>query len=457
MRRTAFCAATLVLLLGSGAVAEEVGQGKTTVRTGKHFRVVCHFDSARAADEALATVEALWAKAAAFYKIRRASKAPLSLHLYRDTASYEAAEKKLTGGAFKRNLAFAHHESQSAHVALQPWVNDTFLAEQGLPYQTRNLVAHEAAHLVRFVEATNYRSHPDWFCDGSAQYLKYEAMAELGLITDVLADPMSATSFGRVLALHKADKLPAVGALLRDDVAELEFFQRYGARRLFFRFLASGKHRAKLQSLWKAMRGMGGGSDFTERVRKEFKKLLGKTAYARLDEDYTAWLTRQKPVWEEVFRSLETAGAGWTQVAFASKNALAWKTQPVGATTYVLSGAVEILPAKGKQMNLLLARSGAGFVSVAFTSDYGITVFDYQSKNGGSWYSLLAAKSPAVVRGAPIPFEIRVDGRTLRVIVAGKDLGEAEIPKHHTMSGAWGLGAQSEAVGIWHGVAVRKP
>ena len=94
-----------------------------TVRSGAHCEIVCHFagpHAPRLADDALEIAEAVWQHAEELYGETKAPKMPLQLHLYRDAAAYEAAEEKLTGGTFKRNLAFAHIGSNTAHVAMQP-------------------------------------------------------------------------------------------------------------------------------------------------------------------------------------------------------------------------------------------------------------------------------------------------------------------------------------------------
>ena len=106
-----------------------------------------------------------------------------------------------------------------------------------------------------------------------------------------------------------------------------------------------------------------------------------------------------QPKWRETYRSLETKGKTWTQIAFAEKNAIAWRTRRIGRSTYRITGSVEILPNDRRQMNLLLGKDGGGFISVAFVAGYGINVFRYDSRKG-HWTELAKAKVPSIGVGS---------------------------------------------------------
>ena len=374
----------------------------------------------------------------------------LVIHIYRTVADYEAAEQAHTGGRFKRNLAFAHWNSRSAHVALQPTVSDAVLARHGLPLQTRNLVIHEASHILRYDRMSNYRSHPKWFGDGAAQFLKYKTLVALGWIEGLMQDPMSAKAFLRVQALLEKERLPTVDSLFRDQRGDLDFYELYAAKRLLFTWLATGKRRATLDTIRDELRRMGGGRDFVARMRDVVEASFGKRTYARLDKDWHAWIRKQRPAWDEIYRSLDASGSSWMQAAFPKTNAVCWRVTPTPPdATYTLRGRLEFLPGDGKQMNALLCRSEAGFISVAFTAGYGINVFDYRAK-GNQWNTLAKMELEAIRRGDPIPIELHVDDQTLRIHVAGKQVIEVTIPGAQDVLGAWGLGAQRGSAGIWH-------
>ncbi len=451
-----------ILLCAGPAVAEE----ETTRQRGKHFEVVLHFESKRCAREALEVVEALWTHAAEFYDLReRKPEKLLEVHLYRDIADYEAAEAKLTKGAFKRNLAFAHFDTKSAHVSMQPEVSDDVLQQQGLPLQTRNLLAHEAAHVVRYAMLPNFRDHPDWFEDGAAQWLKYETLLGLKLIDGIEEDPMSSRAIGRVQKALADGRLPSVAALLEDKKGDLDFYERYAARRLLVTYLTTGDHKPRFAKFRKALRRMGGGRGYTTRAHARLREAFGAKAYGELEAGFQAWVRERKPQWYEIYRSLDARGSTWRQSAFSGKNAIAWRTadawpKPAGGKAkppaYRLTGELEIIPSYGKQMNLLLGKSDAGFISVAFTAGYGLNVFDFNAKTN-RWNRLASVKCPDLEHGKRVRFQVRIEGGKLLGAVGpakhkrGVEF-EVAIPAHHPMNGPWGVGAQKGTSGVWYGV-----
>lgn len=441
-------AATLCLCLAllSTSVAED---DASTHAEGAHFRVVLHFDAPDLADEALQQVEALYKPAAALYGLAAgALEKKLEVHLYRDANDYEVAEEKLTGGAFKRNLAFAHHATQSAHVALQPDLSDDALAKVGLPYLTRSMLLHEAAHLVRFRAMPNFRSHPGWLGDGMAMWLKHHVLAG----AEVDRAPLSAAPTVRVQALLTEGKLPKVKAVLADDASDLGFFARYDVRYLFVRYLQA-KHPKAVKSLMRGMRRLGGGGDFGERVSKLLSSKLGKKDFAALDESFAAWIRTLEPRWDEVHRSLGAESEARIQIAFPSSNAIAWRTDPIGEKAYEISARVEILRNTAQQMNLLLDRRGHDFVCIALSAGYGVTLFEYTSRDS-NWRRLASERHDAVVVEKPFRVKARVDGQRLVVSVNDDEVVSAELPGR-AMTGPYGLGALAGSAGIWRDVAVK--
>ena len=81
---------------------------------------------------------------------------------------------------------------------------------------------------------------------------------------------------------------------------------------------------------------VGGGGDFAARAREQ---VLDAFRVEKLERDFQRDVKGLEPRWQEVFRSLETGGEAWTQVAFPGKNAIAWRTEDAGSR-YVLRGQV---------------------------------------------------------------------------------------------------------------------
>ena len=110
-------------------------QAEPKKRSTKAFNLEIHSDSEKLIEATVVIAKKTWDVAAEIYGAKLPEE-PLKAILYRDIAGYEAAEQKLTQGRFKRNLAFAHYKTNSAHVALQPPLSDEGLADVGMPTLT---------------------------------------------------------------------------------------------------------------------------------------------------------------------------------------------------------------------------------------------------------------------------------------------------------------------------------
>lgn len=428
----------LLLLVVTPAVAQEA------VAEGAHFRVALHFDANGLEKETLGQVEALWSRAADLYGLAKSPlRQRLQVHLYRDTVDYEVAEEKLTGGAFRRNLAFAHFDTQSAHVAMQPHVSDEALAVTGLPHLTRSLLLHEAAHLIRFHAMPNYRSHPDWLADGAAMWLKRRVLAA-GANKD--AEPLSSTDVVRVQRLLDAGRLPSVEAILADQVGALEFYSRYATRWLFFRYLEK-KHGTQLKKVLREARRLAAGPALGRNITALLSKRLGQESFAALDDGFRRYVRSLAPEWEEVLRSLHGNEAKRVSIAFPDSNAVAWLVSPVGKLPYALEGTVEILPNTERQLNVLLDRSDKGFLCVALNADFGVTLFEYESA-GSKWHRRGSVRHGALKPKRPFRVRVEVSKGRVDVAIDGKRLLGADFPDRR-LDGAWGLGALAGSAGIW--------
>jgi hypothetical protein len=402
------------------------------------------------AERALEVAETTWDVATQLFGAEGNAEALLDVHLYRDAAAYERADQELTGGQFKANLAFAHWNSLSAHVALQPPLMDAALQIVGLPYLTALLLAHECTHLVRFTSCQNYRSHPDWYANGCADWVEVRVLEQLGFLDETAADPASCAQTGLVLGLIDRDQLPSVADILADTGPELSFFERYAVHGLFFEMLAE-RHAKKLAGLHAEIRRLGGGSGFDERAAKAFEEAFG-SAFSRLDADLVKYVQSLDPQWDEVYRSLETSGEEWVQIAFESKNAVAWRTEPIGGKKFTMTGELTLLPGATTQMNVLLGKSDAGFVQVSFVAGVGITLFDYRDRQ---WTVLARVGSEAIEVGEPPFFRIAYTDAKHKLSIGIVDGPELELEVPIDLSGPWGLGTLAGSAGIWRKVSLQ--
>ncbi|GJM26127.1 MAG: hypothetical protein DHS20C16_25420 [Phycisphaerae bacterium] len=448
-RELRHAALVLFLIVAPGYCAAE-----EFVQTGKYFRVVSHFDDDQIASEALKTAEKVWPVATKLLAVSDQPPEKLrDIHLFRTADDYQKAEFELTGGKFKDNFAFSHWGTQTAYIAIQPECSDDTLSQIGLPAMTRRLIAHEAAHLVRYANFPNFESHPNWLGTGAGVWIADKVMIDNGWSQGSEDDPETSTMIVHATELLKDSTRPSVNDIFNDDLNQVHWRKRYALRWLLFRLLVDSTDESEFRSIMKKARQLGGSSDYTTRLNAIIQKSLGPERMKKLDSEYRAYLASLKPKWDEVFTSLETAGPEWTQIAFSDVNALAWNTAPNEKDSYVITGEFKILPGWKRQLNLLLRRNADGFVSMAFVAGGSVTVFEYGSAKN-TWDRLGSVRVESLAVDRWVPFEVKISKDTMQIKLDRKSV--LSIPLDgKSMRGPWGLGAQSGSAGMWRNIKLQ--
>jgi hypothetical protein len=428
-------------------------------RAGPHFRIVSHLVLERLADEALAAAEAAWPLAVDELGLKEKKPSePLTIHLYADAAGFEAAEQELTRGAFKQNRTFSHFATKSAHVTVEPPSSAQTLLELGLPTLTLYHVAHEAAHLTSYAHLPNSLDHLEWFCEGMATEVSLGALVAIGRMRAGLAEPLAARELVLCKTLLGEGKLPEARAVMGAEIGDLEFYARYAVNHRFYA-LMRGRHGKDFDRMAKAMREQEGGASFRAGVLGEFGKLWKEKELEKLQTEWLADVRGGEPEWDQVFRSLETRGTKgehYVQRAFPDTNAIAFRSQAMGALPFVATGTVRAVPGDAHQMNFLLGRSDKGFLSVAFSFPSGVTVFRCDYGETATWTVLGQAAVEGLRIGAWTPFRIEATAEELRVSVNGAEALRAKLHGRSPL-GQWGLGAQAKAAGEWKDLVVEAP
>lgn len=424
-------------------------------KAGKFAVVHCHgFDEA-VADEALATLEKVWPFAAPTLGAdgTKPPSAPLVVHLYRTIADYEAAERRLTNGKFRRNLAMFHHDSRTAHVALQPPCSDETLRALGLPAMTVELLAWEASHVARARVFPNFEAHPMWFVDGFAATNARKVLDAVRGGGRTGISVMGQDQQRLVLELARDEKLPKAQAILRDRIDELDFHPRYAARAVLFTMLQTPAHADRMKALLRSVGGLAS--------EKAWEKALGREVLDGADAAFAKFVDELQPMWSEVYRSLALDEKRMVQIAFPDRNAIAWCRQPVKGRELNATGSLRILPAAAKQMNFLFGRTEAGdFYSVAFVADRGVWLFRYRSARD-EWAELGVKAVPALRLGYSTAFEITAKRDTVTILVDDV-AAEFALPEPVPDPVSWGIGAQAGpagaatgSAGTWEDLVVR--
>ena len=144
----------------------------------------------------------------------------------------------------------------------------------------------------------------------------------------------------------------------------------------------------------------------------------------------------------------------WTHAAFASKNAICWNQEPMGEGDWVLSGSLKVFEAGRTQMNILLGRSNDGFVTVACSGGWGVTIFNYTAKDN-NWDRLGAVEVSTMKPGRWIKFKISKRGDRLWIRMGKKRAFKVDVGGLD-LSGQWGLGVQSGSAGLWKDIQVER-
>lgn len=429
---------------------------------GEHFAVQLDWEAPELAHQALETVEALWPAAHTLYGLEGWEReTPLTVHLYAEKEGYARADAELTGGRFEQNGAFAHFATRSAHVLLAPRVDPAVLQRFGLPNMTRRLLAHEAAHLVRYERFPNHAWHPDWFVHGSASHLDQAALAALGRSDP--GDPWEQMRWTRLRRLMAAAKLPSLESVLTGDGLEkLGFYERYSVCEAAFAHLA--KH-PRAPKLWVEIRRLDGGEDLSSEVAQTVEGVFGKGYFKQADKAWRRALSEREPSWDEALRHLsplpadEFGEGAWLQLAFPDLNAVAFREERRELLPWSLLGRLEVLPGTSQQANLILAENAEGFTSLAWVPGRGLTLYRYT--RGSNQWSRIAFEA---VRDLPAeaPLEFEIEARETGVAVtwstppgAAKSCSGAaffKVDRPDWLLGRWGLGAQAGSAVLWHGL-----
>lgn len=373
------------------------------------------------------------------------TKVAADLTLHAEQSGYEAAEQTLTNGRFRDNGAFAL--GGQAHVQVQPILCEERMGEIGLPMQTLRLIGHETAHLVRNT-LPNHPSHPQWLTDATGQLVSEHTARTMGVAPDRATDPWISTQIHRLKNAATHGRLPALDMLLSDGHGDLNPSERYAARWALGAWM---QETGMLGPILAFARRTGGGSRYADQLRTHVLETARVQGIREPDAHFREWILAHTAPWDEVLRSLAVSPDDperWTQIAFPNSNAVAWTTAPQPRDRYTIRGTVRILPGERQQMNILLARSPDGFVSVALTAGWGVTVFHYTSSENR--WTRLAAQETSIRTGVPLGFSVHAADGHVQVEIDGNPV--INVPSPVSVAGPWGVGAQSGSAGIWQGV-----
>jgi hypothetical protein len=433
--------------------SDERGRNPPAFLTGRNFSIVSHLDDSSGLPIALEAAEAAWAEALEFYDgPEPVLDEPLTIHIYPTTSAYEAVEKTLTGGRFRKNLAFSHISSRSAHIALQPLIPSEARAVIGLPPQTLRLVAHEAFHLATYSYVPHASWLPEWFDEGSASSADGEVTKRLSLAPkDDDEDPWSSTYAFLANELLQSDRFPPTSAILRDELDGLDRRERYGLQRLVVTFLRRERPEI-LTKLIAAAKAETDGYRLREGFRNFERAVVSGSSRNGIEAGFRDFILRRAPKWFEVRRSLVCGPDRWIQCAFESTDAIAVRTDDHGGFVRVRGNCLPLAPSGFGAFVVL--RGAATDVEIDRSSTGGTRLVSRaHRKNRGEVIakSVPDATLPESSEGARSAngssFDITGDGDRIVVVIDGRVAMDRRVPGFRPLT--WGVGTRRSHAALW--------
>jgi hypothetical protein len=445
--------ALALVLLGSGSALAAQGMdrhpllpGGEVVRRGEHYEVHVHFDGAPEAELALEIVETAWPITMRLLGTEGARTSwPLEVHLYANKNDYVVVEKGLTKGQFRDNESFAHWNTRTAHLAMAPPMVPPADESVLLSNQTREILSHEAAHLAVYTVIPTYRWHPTWFGEGLAILVELEVARRRGFLEDPAVHPRFSTDQLIVRRLLERGRFPTAEAIVTDSLERLSSHERYAVWLEFMRVLSSAGNADRFRELVVEMQRARGGPGMRPNIADFMRRTYGME---RLDRQLRESVAELAPVWEELYRSLETIGDEWLQAAFPSTDAVAWRLEPVGRAHYVLTGAARPLTGDTR-MDVLLGRSETGSLAVSLRASGHLVVT--RTPTTGLPVELAHLRAD-VGGGRDVPFAIEVRHGRLDVTLGDDRAIEGLAVEGLELDGPWGLSVSRGCAGVWKGV-----
>ena len=430
----------LILTLCAPALGQR--QRDDGVREGDVFRIVPHFANGGAlAEAALAAAEASWEHALEAYGVEaQPGRERLRIHLYRSRAEFNDACFRCEGRTWPSHSGLTSGQWGIALVLCGSGLGDEAVRALGLTDHDRELVAHEAAHLIGNAYVPGYAHYPAWLAEGLAESVAVRTFAgEQGR-------PSIDSRSAWLQELAAQGRLPAIEDVIAGDLEDLEPYHEYALLGLLFEHLKGGE----LERLRQLQQ------ELIERPWAKVRSVwLDALDLERIGAGFSERLAARQPRWAIGGGSLERDGTRWLVVATERASAAAWRVDGPVAAPFTLGALVS--PGKGA-VELRVGRrvvQGAEhwvetFLSVVVEAQ-GVSVERVKRQGSGKEVeetSEVLGQSRGAVTGE---LTLHVSAAELIVAIDGIErlcVGVA-VPR-----GQWGVGASAGSWGWLRGLAI---
>lgn len=434
------------------------GQEPPPVGSGARFVLVCDDGCPpQVTRMALAAAETAWEESVALLGILPPEPGtPLTIHLHRDPAGFEAAEERLVGGRLRSHRSFAHGPSRTAHIALQAGMPDILLRRYGPTPRTLRLVAHEAFHLVTFEALPGAGFLPEWLAEGGATWVEQRVAERLQWSRGLTEDPVPSTYLWLARRMLHRSLLPTARELLTRHPSPPGGSDEYALAMLLMTHLREDRATDLDEVFHAAARLDPADPAAPVALGHAVERALGGPGFSDLDRSFRGFLAARRPGWVEVTRALETGGRSWVQVGLEGE-ALAWRIPSEPGESLALEGVVELLAGGDPDptMRVALEEEGGGRLDVVFREGGRVELYRVSAGDEAD------SRGPVLAEGVPVlppprtslPFRVTVGAGAVDVEVAGEWVAGLP-PGSLRATGSWGLGTGPGTVGVWHNLRV---
>ena len=433
------------------ACLSPVATAQTTYK-GKSFEVTGYGSSA-SAKRALSISEAAQVQAEKIFgRPRKKRKEPLKLHLFQSPIGFSQAIARLPDGVDASNLvSYASPKNATAYVTSHPQASEPALEALVLTGPTARRVAHEAVRIYCYGNLANHAALPVWLIEGAASTIAQAVLTSQGMAMESLHEgPFTSSQLGVVLELSKTGKLPTIGSVLAGRVSGLSASEQGAVHAILFQYLLTEKHKSKFRRVLKKANTMKPSPDLAKKLARYAGTIL---KVDRVNDDFKKWLAVDAPVWNEVVPSLSRHGDGWASTAYPNLNAVTWKIGAVGKKSWSMSGSFTIFDGPTSQLNLLLGHRDTGFISIALDTEFGATLFRFDSQTS-VWTEIARHESSGIKKAKSHTFVLSINGPKLTLSIGDEEMLSTSVDEAD-LSGGWGLGAQAGSAGLWQNLTVK--
>jgi hypothetical protein len=394
-----------------------------------------------------------------------------SIFLYETEEEYDAVEAKLTGGRFKRNMAFTYAKNAEVHMFMQPRPHRR-VTDDG-PGMLEAIAMHELSHALQYVTVPNYAAQPDWLGEGLA-YVYSEradsgadggALETLPYYAQFWFDVDDALEDGAFVPLDRLVS-PSFGDTSRYSDQQIWYGEAFELVR-YMDAPDGGPRRDKFRAFLKEVEGFAPGDDYAQRVSARFRDVFGVrtksdqlASLAPLEREWVAAMKQKHPFrWHAIARDLRARADGSLVLeSLPEASAYAVSSADVLGARGQMTATITIEDGPGKQADLIFAyHARDDFYKVALGSTGFATLLrrceeprlvDGEVRMVADWKKLSNQKCPAdkLKPGVPHAVELIVDLGRIAVKVDGLVVLRFTLKDAIFGAGRYGIGAYDSRV-----------